>query len=123
MYIIQVLYQLLFSPVYIAAACIVVFAYLRFASFRAGFFGFLRTLIGWGAIVGVIGFALGFFGPMIHCFLIGKDCPQGPLLGFFITGPLGLYVGMLGAAVGWVIKSRKTGHFSPAGRQKTSGIG
>ena len=109
--------QVFFSPAYFAAACIVVFAYLRFASFRAGFFGFVRTLLGWGAIVGVVGFALGFFGPIIHCSYLGKDCPQGPLLGIFITGPLGFSLGMLGSAVGWIIQSRKSGRIPPGGSE------
>jgi hypothetical protein len=104
--------QVFLSPGYIAAICIVVFAYLRFASFRAGFFGFLRTLLGWGLIIGLVGFALGFFGPIIHCSYLGKDCPQGPLLGV-ITGPLGVSVGILGSAVGWIIQSRKSGRIPP----------
>ena len=115
--------QVFFSPAYIAAVCIVVFTYLRFASFRPGFFGFLRTVLGWGVVVGVVGFALGFFGPIIYCSYLGKDCPQGPLLGFFITGPFGVSLGVLGGAIGWVIKSRKPGPMSSAGHQKLSGIG
>lgn len=44
------------------------------------------------AIVGGIGFALGFFGPMI----VTPDANQGPLLGLFITGPAGALIGALG---------------------------
>jgi hypothetical protein len=41
-------------------------------------------------LVGGIGFAAGFFGPMI--FAPGAN--QGPLLGIFITGPLGFLGGL-----------------------------
>ena len=40
-------------------------------------------------LLGGIGFALGFFGPV----LIAPEANQGPLVGIFITGPLGAIVG------------------------------
>jgi hypothetical protein len=43
----------------------------------------------WTFAVGGIAFALGFFGPMI----LAPDANQGPLLGIFYTGPLGLLAG------------------------------
>jgi hypothetical protein len=46
------------------------------------------SLLG-GLVLGGVGFALGFFGPL----LITPEANQGPLLGIFITGPLGLIVG------------------------------
>jgi hypothetical protein len=56
-----------------------------------------KTLIGataYGALIlGSIGFAAGFFGPMIFA----PDANQGPLLGIFYTGPIGF---MLGAICG-----------------------
>jgi hypothetical protein len=100
----DILQLVFFSPAYVAVACIVVFMFL----FSGGFFRFSVTVLGWGLIVGVVGFALGFFGPIIYCSYIGRDCPQGPLLGIFITGPLGLSLGMLAATVGWVIQSKKS---------------
>lgn len=45
-------------------------------------------------LVGGIGFAAGFFGPIIFA----PDANQGPLLGIFITGPLGFLGGL-----GWGI--------------------
>ena len=45
----------------------------------------------WALRLGVLGFALGFFGPM----LLAPDANQGPLLGIFITGPLGFLVGLV----------------------------
>ena len=48
--------------------------------------------------VGFAGFAAGFFGPL----LLTPEANQGPLLGIFITGPLGAVVGAIGGAfVGW----------------------
>jgi hypothetical protein len=41
---------------------------------------------------GGLGFALGFFGPMIFM----GSANQGPMLGIFITGPLGFVVGAVG---------------------------
>ena len=46
-------------------------------------------------IVGAIGFVAGFFGPLI----LAPDANQGPLLGIFITGPLGAVVGAIGGLV------------------------
>ncbi len=49
----------------------------------------LRVL--WTAIViGFICFSAGFFGPMIFA----QDANQGPMLGIFITGPLGFLAGI-----------------------------
>jgi hypothetical protein len=56
---------------------------------------------GYGAaVLGSIGFALGFFGPMI--FAPGAN--QGPMLGIFITGPVGA---LLGAVLGGAYGSRQ----------------
>jgi hypothetical protein len=46
-------------------------------------------------IVGGIGFCAGFFGPMVFA----PDANQGPLLGIFITGPLGAVLGAIGGLV------------------------
>ena len=55
----------------------------------------LSTLIG-GVILGGIGFVGGFFGPVIFA----PQANQGPMLGIFITGPLGF---VLGAIIGCVV--------------------
>lgn len=44
------------------------------------------------ATLGFIGFAAGFFGPMI----LAPEANQGPMLGIFITGPLGALLGAVG---------------------------
>jgi hypothetical protein len=49
----------------------------------------------YGWIVGGIGLALGFVGPLV----IYPRANLGPLLGILLTGPLGFVVGALGAGV------------------------
>ena len=46
-------------------------------------------------IVGGFGFCAGFFGPIVFA----PDANQGPLLGIFITGPLGALLGAIGGFV------------------------
>jgi len=41
------------------------------------------------AVLGAVGFTCGFFGPIV----LSPEANQGPLLGIFITGPLGVVVG------------------------------
>ncbi len=56
----------------------------------------LPVFVGTGALaLGGLGFAAGFFGPMF----LAPEANQGPLLGIFITGPLGA---VLGALAGWI---------------------
>ncbi|PLX73995.1 MAG: hypothetical protein C0615_09910 [Desulfuromonas sp.] len=51
-----------------------------------------------GAIlIGTVGFAAGFFGPM----LLTPEANQGPLLGIFITGPGGFLLGAIGGVLYW----------------------
>lgn len=55
------------------------------------------------AVVGAVGFAVGFFGPMIFM----PESNQGPLVGIFFTGPLGVVVGaIIGCMIGLVKNSR-----------------
>lgn len=56
----------------------------------------LGMMLKWGAIIGGIAFACGFVGPVIFT----PQSNQGPLLGIFITGPIGFLVGL---AVGLVL--------------------
>jgi len=60
--------------------------------------------VAYGVILcGGIGFAAGFFGPMI--FAPGAN--QGPLLGIFITGPVGVGVGAVAGLVYWLTRMRR----------------
>lgn len=70
----------------------------------------MRLVTVGAGIGGGIGFALGFFGPLLLDLIMGTDSPQGPLLGIFITGPLGFVVG---AAVGYVYGLFRTRRPSP----------
>jgi len=54
-------------------------------------------MLKWGGILGAIGFLGGFVGPVIFT----PEANQGPLLGIFITGPLGF---VLGLVVGFVLR-------------------
>jgi len=49
----------------------------------------LITALYWAAVAGALGFCGGFFGPLIFV----PEANQGPLLGIFITGPLGFIGG------------------------------
>jgi len=53
-----------------------------------------------GLITGFISFILGFIGPII----ITPEANQGPLLGIFITGPLGFTLGLF---IGWLFWFKK----------------
>lgn len=50
----------------------------------------LRRIAIWSFMLGGISFAVGFFGPIV----LAPGANQGPLLGIFITGPLGTLAGM-----------------------------
>lgn len=82
-----------------SAALVGRLVWLRTASVHAGLIG----SIGLGAVmVGTVGFIGGFLGPII--FMPGAN--QGPLLGIFITGPLGFVLGAIAGAVHWVVRGR-----------------
>ena len=81
------------------------YVWRRSASVSSG----LVTCVIMGAVVtGAIGFSGGFFGPLIFA----PEANQGPLLGIFITGPLGFLLGGVGGAIYWCAR----GKAAPAGR-------
>ncbi len=53
------------------------------------------TMLAGALLLGGLGFAIGFLGPM----LFAPSANQGPMLGIFITGPLGLVAGAIGGLV------------------------
>ena len=65
--------------------------------------GLIHYIIMGGIIIGSIGFISGFLGPMIFT----PSSNQGPLLGIFITGPIGFLVGLVGGGVYWWAKIKK----------------
>jgi len=83
----------------VVALVIAAFVWRRSGSIPEGFA--TSTILG-GIAVGGVSFVAGFFGPMIFA----PQANQGPLLGIFITGPLGAVAGCLGGAVLWLAKRR-----------------
>jgi len=63
----------------------------RYGAFGDRWRGAVATAVRPALLLGGIGFAAGFFGPM----LLKPEANQGPLLGIFITGPIGFLVGLL----------------------------
>jgi hypothetical protein len=66
--------------------------------------------IGFALVVGGVAFSAGFFGPM----LLDPSAAQGPLLGLFITGPVGL---LGGYAWGLARAVARSGRPTGAGRR------
>jgi hypothetical protein len=64
---------------------------VRYGAFGTRWWTILREAVRPAMLLGGIGFALGFFGPMI--FVPGAN--QGPMLGIFITGPGGFVLGLI----------------------------
>ena len=53
--------------------------------------GMLFLTFYWALMLGLIGFLGGFIGPLI----LRPEANQGPMLGIFITGPLGVLTGAI----------------------------
>jgi hypothetical protein len=53
----------------------------------------------WCVALGAVGFACGFFGPIV----LAPEANQGPLLGLLVTGPGGVVLGFLGGLVARVL--------------------
>ena len=56
-----------------------------------------------GRIVGGVGLAIGFIGPLV----IYPKSNLGPLLGILVTGPLGFVIGVIGAVTVRSLKMRR----------------
>jgi hypothetical protein len=73
------------------------YIWVQTGSLQAGFFRFVAV---GSLLTGAIAFSAGFFGPI----LFTPQANQGPLLGIFITGPLGFVLGGVGGALYWLIR-------------------
>jgi hypothetical protein len=62
----------------------------------------MSRVVLYALVLGGVGFAGGFFGPMV----LDPTSGNGPLLGIFITGPAGLVVG---GVMGLVLDLRRRG--------------
>jgi hypothetical protein len=86
--------RLVAAVVAIGAAC---FVWTQAGSSHPG----LGRSVALGSLItDAIGFSAGFFGPI----LLTPGANQGPLLGIFITGPLGLMLGAVGGAIYWMVR-------------------
>lgn len=65
----------------------------------------ISSIVNGAVALGLIGFCAGFFGPIIFL----PEANQGPLIGIFITGPLGFVLGAIGGAVHWKVKEKRGG--------------
>lgn len=83
----------------VVAYCVATFVWRRSESLTGG--PFVTAGLG-AAIMGTVGFLGGFVGPMIFA----PDANQGPLLGLFITGPLGVVAGAIGGYIYGFARSR-----------------
>lgn len=72
-------------------ALLILAVLLHYGAFGARWRDIVRRALGPAVVLGGIGFAAGFFGPMI----LRPEANQGPLLGIFITGPAGFVLGLL----------------------------
>lgn len=63
----------------------------------------LSSIMLGAVLLGGIGFTAGFFGPIVFT----PHANQGPLLGIFITGPLGFVLGGVAGLVYWVVKRQQ----------------
>ena len=76
------------------------FAWVKTASPLSGVLAYILM----GAVAtGAVGFAIGFFGPMI----VVPESNQGPLLGILYTGPLGFVLGAVGGGIYGVTRGRR----------------
>lgn len=64
--------------------------------------GVLTRVFQGAFFVGGIAFLIGFVGPMIFT----PDANQGPMLGIFVTGPLGTIFGAIGGFIYWYFQDR-----------------
>lgn len=62
----------------------------------------VKAIFVYGYLVGAFGFVAGFFGPIIFT----PEANQGPLLGIFITGPLGVILGTAIGIVFYLVRQR-----------------
>src|SRR3990167_6455133 len=90
----------LYSPIWASVFAAIVFLIVRLSFGRGSLNQFLSSVLIGGIICGGIGLIGGAFGSILYGIATGQDSPQGPLLGFIFTGPIGLAFGLL-VGTGW----------------------
>lgn len=66
--------------------------------------GLASSVVTGALVIGAVGFVAGFFGPMV--FTPGAN--QGPMLGIFLTGPVGFLLGAIAGGVHWLARRSRT---------------
>lgn len=94
-------YWISFAIAILVAVIVARYVWMQTRAARSGLF---RCLALGSLLTGAIAFSAGFFGPM----LLTPNANQGPLLGIFITGPLGFILGGIGGAVYWLVRGGRT---------------
>ena len=64
----------------------------------------LGCVVGTALLLGVTGFIIGFFAPILIGILVGSQANLGPLWGIFVLGPVGV---LLGAVIGLFLGLKK----------------
>lgn len=88
---------------WIGAVCALLVGWFVYSAVSPG--NLVWRMFRMGFIVGGVGFALGFFGPI----LLQPEANQGPLLGIFITGPGGFLLGCAYGLIEGLVTSRTEG--------------
>lgn len=87
----------------VSLLCSIAVGWFVWVSLGSGHYGAVKSILLGAVILGGIGFTAGFFGPMIFM----PTANQGPLMGIFLTGPLGFVAGGIAGFVYWLVHGRK----------------
>ena len=83
--------------------CAIVAGWFVWSKLKSAQYGLTSNILIGAILFGGIGFSAGFFGPIFFA----HQANQGPLLGIFITGPLGFVLGGIAGFLYWKIRARK----------------
>jgi hypothetical protein len=89
------MFLIYFMPTLIIALGLSFFAVIFVRACGTRTRGDMRRVVVWSILFGLLGFLVGFFGPLY----IGPESPQGPLLGIVISGPAGAVLGCIAGVV------------------------
>jgi hypothetical protein len=97
------------SPLAALIIAILVFLFVYFGNpkRKSTISDFVGHVVLGSFLLGGIFFLAGFFGPILYSLFTSTDSPQGPLLGFFFTGPIGVAVGILLGTTIWAYRTLK----------------
>ena len=89
-------------PQSLAVVIAAMLGYALWNQFGSDEHGLLGRMVQGAFFVGGVAFLAGFIGPMIF----SPDSNQGPMLGIFVTGPLGTVFGAIGGFIFWYFRDR-----------------